>query len=343
MLFISRKSCVKKTWDSNLTSATYQHSWRQLSGKEITQICLMTRKAWGSVSASVKQDNETCLWGCGKGPCQGQAAREGWATGLTVMPVLKPSASIPYSQLSVVPITSPLSPPWLWCSWGEFCLCSPVLFVCLSPPQPSPHWCPRQLRRWRWGHTEDPPGRCGGPRSAAHWRSAHSSRWSACREPPGPPAPPPAGWFCWEAMASICHRACCWRGTCLSQPRHTAAPSSLRPCQSVQTWDWPHQLLGFRLWIQEEEHNWSWAGPQPSIHHTNKGMSRWVRVRAVWLWIRPLWSLVPGLLIWNKEWSTIICCDFLTYRSWPYTPCDTPVALLIVQIQALSTPTSLGE
>ena len=111
MLFISRKSCVKKTWDSNLTSATYQHSWRQLSGKEITQICLMTRKAWGSVSASVKQDNETCLWGCGKGPCQGQAAREGWATGLTVMPVLKPSASIPYSQLSVVPITSPLSPP----------------------------------------------------------------------------------------------------------------------------------------------------------------------------------------------------------------------------------------
>lgn len=66
---------------------------------------------WGSISASVKQDNETCLWGCGKGPCQGQAAREGWTTGLTVMPVLKPSASIPYSQLSVVPITSPLSPP----------------------------------------------------------------------------------------------------------------------------------------------------------------------------------------------------------------------------------------
>ena len=269
---------------------------------------------WGSVCASVKQDNETCLWGCGKGPCQGQAAREGWATGLTIMPVFKPSASIPYSQLSAVPITSPLSPPWLWCSWGQFCLCSPVLFVRLSPPQPSPHWCPHQLRRWRRGHTEDPPDRCGGPRSAAHWQSARSSRWSACREPPGPPAPLPAGWFCWEAMASICHRACCWRGTCLSQPRHTAAPSSLRPCRSVQTWDWPHQLLGFRLWIQEKEHNWSWAGPQPSIHHTNKGMSRWVRVRAVWLWIRPLWSLVPGLLIWNKEWSSIICCDFFNLQ-----------------------------
>ena len=52
MLFIRRKSCVKKTWDSNLTSATYQHSWRQLSGKEITQICLMTRKATNKYSGA---------------------------------------------------------------------------------------------------------------------------------------------------------------------------------------------------------------------------------------------------------------------------------------------------
>ena len=149
---------------------------------------------------------------------------------------------------------------------AEFCLCHHVLFVRLCPPQPSPHWCLHQLRKWRRGRTEDPPGRCGEPHSAAHWRSARSSRWSACRGPPGPPAPLPAARFCWEAMASICHRACCWCGTGLSRPRHTAAPSSRRPCRSVQTWHWPHQLLGFRLCIQDR--NTIGPGLAPSLAST---------------------------------------------------------------------------
>ena len=111
-------------------------------------------------------------------------------------------------------------------------------------------------------------------------------------------------------MGCTSHRACCWPCTNLSQPHHTATPSWLWPCWPLKTWSWTHQLKRFCLWIQDEEHDWSWAGPQPSTHHIHKGMSRWVRVRAVWLWIRPLWSLVPGLLIWNEKWSSIICCDF---------------------------------
>ena len=72
-------------------------------------------------------------------------------------------------------------------------------------------------------------------------------------------------------------------------------------------------------------------------------MSRWVRVRAVWLWIRPLWSLVPGFLIWKEEWSSIICCDFFNLEKLALYTLWHSSGPLIVQIKALSTPTSLGE
>lgn len=52
-----------------------------------------------SVSPLVKWDDNTCLWGCGKGPSRGLVASEGWTSRLTGKAVTSVLGALPPSSL----------------------------------------------------------------------------------------------------------------------------------------------------------------------------------------------------------------------------------------------------